>query len=60
MTDLSEFLITKKWPAMHPGRIQLYSLPTPNGIKVSVMLEETGLHYEPHRVDFEANEQLSE
>ncbi len=60
ITDLSEFPITRKWPALHPERIQLFSLPTPNGIKVSVMLEETALPYEPHRVDFEANEQLSE
>jgi GST-like protein len=62
MTDsasLAAFPITKKWPAQHPDRIQLYSLPTPNGIKVSVMLEETGLPYEPHRVSFETNEQLS-
>lgn len=60
MTDLAAFPITKKWPARHPDRIQLYSLPTPNGIKVSVMLEETGLPYEPHRVDFETNDQMSE
>lgn len=59
MTDLSAFAVTKKWPALHPERIQLYSVPTPNGIKVSVMLEETGLPYEPHFVRFDANEQLS-
>ena len=59
MTDLSAFPITKKWPAQHPDRIQLYSLPTPNGVKVSVMLEETGLPYEAHAVRFDANEQLS-
>jgi len=59
MTDLSSFPITKKWPARHPDRIQLYSLPTPNGVKVSIMLEETGLPYEPHRVRFQENEQLS-
>jgi GSH-dependent disulfide-bond oxidoreductase len=59
MTDLSAFPITKKWPAQHPERIQLYSLPTPNGVKVSIMLEETGLPYEPHLVRFDANEQLS-
>ncbi len=59
MTDLSTFAITRKWPARHPDRIQLYSLPTPNGIKVSVMLEETGLPYEPHRVAFDTNDQLS-
>jgi GST-like protein len=59
LTELSTFPITRKWPAQHPGRIQLYSLPTPNGVKVSVMLEETGLPYEPHLVRFQANEQLS-
>jgi GST-like protein len=59
MTDLSAFPITKKWPARHPDRIQLYSLPTPNGVKVSIMLEETGLAYEPHRVGFESNDQSS-
>ena len=59
MSDLSAFAITKKWPARYPDRIQLYSLPTPNGVKVSVMLEETGLPYEPHLVRFDANEQLS-
>jgi GSH-dependent disulfide-bond oxidoreductase len=43
MSDLSAFPITKRWPAKHPERLQLYSLPTPNGVKVSIMLEETGL-----------------
>src|SRR5271168_944076 len=57
MTDLSAFPITRKWPAQHPDRIQLYSLPTPNGVKVSIMLEETGLSYEPHRVSFETADQ---
>jgi GST-like protein len=56
---LTSFPITRKWPPQHPERIQLYSLPTPNGIKVAVMLEETGLPYEPHLVSFERNEQLS-
>ncbi len=60
MTQLSDFPITKKWPAKYPDRIQLYSLPTPNGIKVSVMLEETGLPYEAHRVSFDTNDQMSE
>jgi GSH-dependent disulfide-bond oxidoreductase len=59
MADLVTFPITRKWPAQHPDRLQLYSLPTPNGIKVAVMLEETGLPYEPHRVSFDSNEQLS-
>jgi GST-like protein len=56
---LDDFPITKKWPAQHPERIQLYSLPTPNGVKVAIMLEETGLAYEPHLVNFETGDQLS-
>jgi GSH-dependent disulfide-bond oxidoreductase len=59
MTDLSAFPITNKWPAQHADRLQLYSLPTPNGVKVSIMLEETGLAYEAHRVAFDTNDQLS-
>ncbi len=59
MTDLAAFPITKKWPARHPDRIQLYSLPTPNGVKASIMLEETGLPYEAHRVSFETDDQTS-
>ena len=59
MTDLSAFPITRRWPAQHADRIQLYSLPTPNGVKVSVMLEETGLPYEPHAVRFDASEQTT-
>ncbi|CAG4885518.1 glutathione S-transferase N-terminal domain-containing protein [Paraburkholderia saeva] len=59
MTQLSAFPITTKWPAQHPERIQLYSLPTPNGVKISIMLEETGLAYEPHLVSFETNDQMS-
>lgn len=59
MNDLSSFPITGKWPAQHPQRIQLYSLPTPNGVKVSIFLEESGLPYEVHLVRFEANDQLS-
>ena len=57
MPDLSAFPITKRWPAQHPERLQLYSLPTPNGVKVSIMLEETGLAYEPHLVDFAKDDQ---
>ncbi|WP_136161718.1 glutathione S-transferase N-terminal domain-containing protein [Sphingomonas flavalba] len=56
MTDLSAFPITRRWPAAHPDRIQLYSLPTPNGVKVSIMLEETGLPYEPHLIDIGKDE----
>jgi GST-like protein len=59
MPDLSAFAITQKWPAQHPDRLQLYSLPTPNGVKVSIALEELGLPYEPHLVSFETNDQTS-
>lgn len=59
MSDITAFEITRKWPARHPERLQLYSLPTPNGVKVSIMLEETGLPYEPHLVRFDSNDQLS-
>jgi GST-like protein len=59
MSDLSAFPITHKWPAQHPNRLQLYSLPTPNGVKVSIMLEETGLPYEPHLVSFETQDQMT-
>jgi GSH-dependent disulfide-bond oxidoreductase len=59
MADLSAFPITRKWPAKHPDRLQLYSLTTPNGVKASIMLEEIGLPYEVHRVNFDTNDQLS-
>ena len=59
MNDLSAFAITAKWPAQHPERIQLYSLPTPNGVKASILLEELGLPYEVHLVNFGSNDQLS-
>ncbi|MBJ2152783.1 glutathione S-transferase N-terminal domain-containing protein [Paracoccus sp. IB05] len=59
MSTLSAFPVTARWPAHNPEVIQLYSLPTPNGIKVSLMLEETGLPYEAHLVDFGKNDQLS-
>ena len=60
MTDLSAFPITQRWPAQHPDRLQLYSLPTPNGVKVSIMLEEVGLAYEPHLIDITKNETWGE
>ncbi|MGD9767922.1 MAG: glutathione S-transferase N-terminal domain-containing protein [Pseudolabrys sp.] len=56
MSDLSSFPITKRWPAKHPDRLQLYSFPTPNGVKVSIALEETGLPYEAHAVNITKNE----
>ncbi|GAA6141370.1 glutathione binding-like protein [Hydrogenophaga sp. 5NK40-0174] len=58
-SDLSRFNITSKWPARHPDRLQLYSLNTPNGVKASIMLEETGLPYEPHLVSFGTSDQNS-
>src|SRR5262245_14306513 len=57
MHFISDFPITKRWPAEYPDRLQLYSLPTPNGVKVSIMLEEIGLAYEPHLVDFNKGDQ---
>lgn len=59
MTTLDQFPITKRWPANNPQAIQLYSFPTPNGIKVSAMLEETGLPYEAHKVSFAENDQFT-
>ncbi|MBI3148683.1 MAG: glutathione S-transferase N-terminal domain-containing protein [Betaproteobacteria bacterium] len=56
---LANFPITRKWPPQHPDRLQLYSLPTPNGVKVSILLEEIALPYEAHRVEFARNEQMS-
>ncbi|QRM31733.1 glutathione S-transferase N-terminal domain-containing protein [Microvirga sp. VF16] len=56
MADLSAFPIAARWPAQHPNRIQLYSTPTPNGVKVSIMLEETELPYEPHFINIGQNE----
>ncbi len=59
MTDLSTVPIPAKWPAQHPDRLQLYSLPTPNGVKVSIALEELGLPYEAHKVNFQTNDQTT-
>src|ERR1700744_4278059 len=59
MSSLSAFPITGRWPARHPDRLQLYSFPTPNGVKVSIMLEEIGLPYEAHAVNIMKNENKS-
>ncbi|MDP2739731.1 MAG: glutathione S-transferase N-terminal domain-containing protein [Pseudorhodobacter sp.] len=59
MTTLADFPITHRWPPRHPDAIQLYSLPTPNGVKVSIALEEMGLPYDAHLVDFAKDDQLS-
>jgi GST-like protein len=56
MADLSAFPINRKWPATKPDHLQLYSFPTPNGVKVSIMLEEIGLPYEPHKINIGADE----
>ncbi len=57
MDPLSDFPVTRRWPPEHPDRLQLYSLPSPNGVKVGVMLEEIGLPYEAHRIDFGRGDQ---
>lgn len=59
MSDLSAFPITRRWPPAHPERLQLYTLGTPNGLKVSIALEELGLPYEAHRVDFGRADQMT-
>jgi len=56
MNDLTAYPIAAKWPAKHPDLLQLYSFPTPNGVKISIALEETGLPYEAHLVDILKNE----
>jgi GST-like protein len=60
MSDLSAFPITRRWPPRNSDILQLYSLPTPNGVKVSIMLEEIGLPYEVHLVDFNKDDQKTE
>ncbi|NUB44737.1 glutathione S-transferase N-terminal domain-containing protein [Fertoebacter nigrum] len=59
MTTLADFPITARWAPRNPGAIQLYSLPTPNGVKVSIALEEMGLAYDAHLVSFATNDQMS-
>ena len=59
MTDIGTSQIVKKWPVLHPERLQLYSLPTPNGVKASILLEELGRPYEAHLVSFETSDQMS-
>lgn len=60
MTDLSSFPVARHWPASNPDILQLYSFPTPNGVKVSIALEETGLPYEAHRVSIMDGDQHTE
>jgi GST-like protein len=59
MSNLSSFEITNRWPAQNPDQIQLYSLTTPNGVKASIMLEETGLPYEAHLLNFGTDDQMT-
>ena len=59
MPTLDDFSITRKWPATRPDLLQLYSLATPNGVKVSIMLEELGVPYEVHHISFDSNDQLT-
>ncbi len=60
MTTPPSHPVAARWPAAHPDRLQLYSRPTPNGVKVSIMLEEIGLPYEAHLLDFAANDQTTQ
>jgi GST-like protein len=60
MTALSDYPITKRWPPRNPDAIQLYAFPTPNGVKVSIMLEETGLPYDAHTVSIAKGDQKSD
>ena len=59
MSTLDDFSITRKWPATRPDLLQLYSLATPNGVKVSILLEELGMPYEVHQISFDSADQLS-
>lgn len=59
MPSLADYLITHRWPPRKPDAIQLYSMPTPNGVKIGIALEEMGLDYEAHRVEFSKNDQTS-
>lgn len=59
MSNLTSFDITKRWPAKDPDAIQLYSFPTPNGVKVSIALEELGLAYDAHTVSFANSDQFT-
>ncbi|MEQ8368012.1 MAG: glutathione S-transferase N-terminal domain-containing protein [Roseicyclus sp.] len=56
MSDLAQFPITRRWPPADPTVIQLYAFPTPNGVKVSIALEEMALPYEAHRVTLSASD----
>tara|TARA_R110002110_G_scaffold147129_2_gene337465 strand:+ start:173650 stop:174333 length:684 start_codon:yes stop_codon:yes gene_type:complete len=51
-------LFPSRWPPQHPDRIQLYSLNTPNGQKVSICLEEMGLEYDAHLINIMKDDQF--
>lgn len=59
MKTLADFPITKRWPAVNPTHIQLYSMTTPNGVKASIALEEMALPYDAHLVSFDNNDQMT-
>lgn len=59
MTQLSDYPITRRWPPRNPEAIQLYALPTPNGVKIGIALEEMGLAYDAHRIDFARQDQMT-
>ncbi|SIO43673.1 GST-like protein [Rhodovulum sp. ES.010] len=59
MTEAIDHPVTKRWPPRTPGAIQLYSFPTPNGVKASIMLEETGLAYDAHSVSILEDDQFA-
>ena len=59
MKTLTDFPITRRWPPVNPDNIQLYSMTTPNGVKASIMLEETELPYDAHLVNFATDDQFS-
>lgn len=60
MSNLSSFPVAKRWLALDENKLQLYSFPTPNGVKVSIALEETGIPYEAHTVNIGKNETWTE
>ncbi len=55
---MSNTWFPKRWPATMPDVIQYYGMPTPNGQKVSICLEELGLAYEPHVINITKGDQL--
>ncbi|WP_323036597.1 glutathione S-transferase N-terminal domain-containing protein [Pararhodobacter sp.] len=59
MSPLSEHPVSRRWPAQNPDVLQLYSLPTPNGVKVGIALEELAIPYEAHRLSFAEGDQFT-